>query len=132
MLSPSAYAWEFTPGAPCKLSHSGPDATVELTYDPTLPLYTIAIMPKKPFEPAPVFAVIFEGPRGLTISTNRHQLSDGGRKLTVNDTGFGNVLNGLQFNRTATAELGQRRLSFPLDNAAPAVAAFRECAPPVS
>jgi hypothetical protein len=38
------------------------------------------------------------GPRGNMISTSRHALSDDGRTLSVSDRGFGNVLNGLEFN----------------------------------
>ena len=75
----------------------------------------------------PIFAIRFDGPRGLTISTDRHVILDDGATLTVTDRGFGNVLNGLEFNDTATALLGDRAVAFALDGAGPAVRAFRAC-----
>ncbi|MBO6707236.1 MAG: hypothetical protein JJ912_14180, partial [Roseitalea sp.] len=73
-------------------------------------------------------AMRFDGPIGLTITTDRHIASDEGRSLTVTDSGFGNVLNGLEFNHTATALLGDRAVPVSLDGAAPAVQDFRACA----
>ena len=70
----------------------------------------------------------FDGPRGLTITTNRQTLTENGRTLTVTDRGFGNVLNGLEFNTTATALSDDVEVPFPLDGAASAVQAFRACA----
>ena len=122
-----AAAWDFTPGLPCRLSHDAAAAQVELTYDPTQPLYTITLRRTEPWPDAPVFSLRFDGPDPLTISTTRHVLSDGGRALTVTDTGFGNVLDGLQFNRTATALIGGEEIAVPLDGAADPVAAFRLC-----
>ncbi len=122
-----AAAWDFTPGLPCRLTHDAAAAGVELTYDPTQPLYTITLRRPAPWPEADVFSLRFEGPAPLTISTNRHVLSDGGRALTVTDTGFGNVLDGLQFNRTATALIGGEEVTVPLDGAADPVAAFRLC-----
>ena len=122
-----AAAWDFTPGLPCVLRHDTGAARVELTYDPTQPLYTISVSRSAPLPDAPVFAIRFDGDAGQTISTNRHVLSDGGRTLTVTDTGFGNVLDGLQFNRTATALIGGEEIAFPLAGAADPVAAFRAC-----
>ena len=69
----------------------------------------------------------FSGPQPLSISTGQHQLSNGGRTVTVVDSGFGNVLNGLQFNQTATTILGDAQIVLPLADAADAVAAFRAC-----
>lgn len=126
-LATAAPAWEFTPGLPCRLSHATPQARVELTYDPTAPLYSITITRPVPWPDAPAFGLRFDGPRGLTIGTTRHRLSEGGRSLTVTDTGFGNVLDGLQYNHTATALSGETALSFPLAGAAGPVAAFRAC-----
>ncbi len=122
-----ALAWEFTPGLPCRLTHDTGAAQVELTFDPTQPLYTITIRRPAALPDAPVFSMRFEGAAGLTISTNRHVLSDGASALTVTDTGFGNVLDGLQFNRTATAVIGDEEITFPLDGATDPVAAFRAC-----
>ena len=122
-----ALAWDFTPGLPCVLTHDIGAAQVELTFDPTQPLYTITIRRAAPLPDAPVFSMRFEGAAGLTISTSRHVLSDGGRALTVTDTGFGNVLDGLQFNRKAVAVIGGEEIAFPLDGATDPVAAFRAC-----
>jgi hypothetical protein len=130
LLAPlPAAAWEFFPGPVCRLIHSTPEASVELTYDPAGPLYSITVArPGLPFPAAPVFAMRFEGPRGLTIATDRHQNPDGDpTRLRVTDTGFGNVLDGLEFNRTATALIGGQEVAFALDGAAGPVAAFRAC-----
>lgn len=123
-----AMAWEFKPGRVCELTYDGEAASVRLTYDPAAPEYSIAVTPAQPWTNGPVFAMRFDGPRGNMIRTNRHVLSDGGATVTVVDRGFGNVLNGLEFNTTATALLGDRAVSVPLDGAAPEVQAFRACA----
>jgi hypothetical protein len=126
-VSPAA-AWEFTPLPVCTLSHQTDQARVIVTYDPRLPeAYAIAVTGPAAWPDAPVFSMRFDGPRGLTISTDRQQLSDGGRTLSVTDTGFGNVLNGLEFNNTATALAGDISVPFPLAGAAPEVRAFRAC-----
>lgn len=124
-----ASAWDFTPGLPCVLTHQIDEAEIELTYDPRQPLYSVTIRQIDPLPQGDVFVMRFDGPSGLTISTNRHVMSPDGRAVTVTDTGFGNVLNGLQFNDTATALLGGRAVSFPLTDAAEQVAAFRLCQP---
>lgn len=126
-LALPAQAWEFTPGLPCRLSHETPEAQIELTYDPTQPLYTITITRALPWPDAPVFAMRFDGPRAIGIGTDRHKLHEGGTALTVIDTGFGNVLDGLEFNHTALAMAGDAQVSFPLEGAAEPVAAFRAC-----
>lgn len=120
-------AWEFTPGQPCLLNHAQSDIAVELTHDPTQPLFSITLTKAQPWPVADVFSLRFEGPAGLTISTNRHQLGNDGRSLTVTDRGFGNVLMGLSFNQTAVALIGDQAVSFSLEGAAPPTEAFREC-----
>jgi hypothetical protein len=45
----------------------------------------------------------------------------------LKDSGFGNVLDGLEFNNIATATLGNEAVTFGLENADPAVRAFRAC-----
>lgn len=127
LLTSQANAWEFTPGLPCLLTHETPQARIELTYDPTQPLYSITITRTGPWPNAPVFSMRFEGPRPIEIGTDRHRLHEDGTALTVIDTGFGNVLDGLQFNHFAHAIAGDVALSFPLDGAAEPVAAFRAC-----
>ena len=122
-----ASAWEFEVRDVCLLTHRMDAADIEVSYDPSIPEYAIRITRTPPWPGGPVFAIRFDGPRGLTISTDRHELSAGQATLTVTDKGFGNVLNGLQFNRTATAILGDEALSISLDGAAEPVEAFRAC-----
>ena len=43
----------------------------------------VAITPSKAWRRYPVFAIRFEGPRSLTISTGRHVISDGGATLSA-------------------------------------------------
>lgn len=124
-----AAAWEYTPGQPCLLEHAEGDVEVALTYDPTAPLYSISVTRAEPFAQAPVFAMEFLGAASLIISTNQHSLSADGRTVTVTDRGFGNVLNGLQYNQTARALLGDQVVSVSLNGAAEPTAAFRECKP---
>jgi hypothetical protein len=88
-------------GRLCTLDHSGAEAEVRLTYDPSLPEYTIAIRVAEPWPEAAVFAMRFDGPQGNMISTGRHSLSGDGLTLSVSDRGFGNVLDGLEFNEVA-------------------------------
>lgn len=127
LLTTPANAWEFTPGAPCLLTHNTPQAQIELTYDPTAPLYSITITRADPWPDAPSFGIRFDGPQGRVIATDRHQLSSDGRSITATDRGFGNVLDGLQFNHKATAASGDIEVTIPLDGAAAPVAAFRAC-----
>ena len=126
-LTIPAHAWEFTPGLPCLLTHETAQARVELTYDPTQPLYSITIRRAEPWPKTPFFEMAFDGPRGRRIGTDRHHLSEGNRALTATDRGFGNVLDGLQYNDTATAIAGDVAIPFPLHGAAGQVAAFRAC-----
>ena len=128
LLTSPAAAWTFTPRPVCTLSDATASASVRVTYDPRLAEpYAIAVTSAAPWPDAPVFSMRFDGPRGLTISTDRQKPSDGGRTLTVTDKGFGNVLDGLEFNTTATALAGDAAIPFPLDGAAPEVKAFRAC-----
>lgn len=129
LVASPATAWEFIPGLPCLLTHENNTAQIELTYDPTAPLYSVTIRQQAPWPGAPVFAMRFDGPASLAISTDRHALSRDGRAVTVTDSGFGNVLNGLQFNDTVTATLGNTTTVFSLDGASEPVARFRECKP---
>ncbi len=123
----AAEAWEFTAGLPCRLTHETEDVAVELTYDPTQPLYTIALTRRDGWVNAPLFAMQFEGGNALAISTDRHVLDEGGTRLTVTDRGFGNVLNGLQFNQRARVVLGNTSIDIPLAGAAEPVDRFRRC-----
>ena len=128
LTSAPALAWEARSGRICELVHDGKTAFVRVTYDPAIPQYSIEITPEHPWMNGPVFAMRFDGPRGNVISTDRHVITGGGETLTVTDSGFGNVLNGLEFNHTATALLGDRAIAVPLEGAGPAVRDFRACA----
>ncbi len=131
LLTTPAQAWTFTPGPICRLDHAEANLSVRLTYDPSAPLYTISITRPAPLPTAQTFAIRFDGPAPLQIATDRHAYSDDQRSLTVSDSGFGNVLNGLQFNVSMTALVGEEGLSFSLDGAAEPVAAFRTCKQPL-
>jgi len=123
-----ARAWEFTSVPVCTLSHSTDVASLTVTWDPRqAEPYAIRIEGPAPWPEAPVFSIEYAGPSALAISTSRHRLSDGGMTVTVTDSGFGNVLDGIEFNRIATAVMGEARVPFPLDGAAEPVRAFRAC-----
>lgn len=122
-----ATAWEFSPTPICTLTHRQAEVDVIVTYDAALPEYTITLTTPAPWPEADQFGLSFVGPRALSIGTGQHQLSQDGQSLRVADTGFGNVLDGLQFNNTAIGISGDKQVRFDLTDAAPAVAAFREC-----
>ncbi|MEM6637096.1 MAG: excinuclease ABC subunit B [Pseudomonadota bacterium] len=128
-IATPAAAWEFSTEANiCLLRHGGSEGDVRVTYAPGLAVYGITVSRgEAPWEPGAIFAIQFQGPRALTISTNRQQYSGGGRDLSVTDRGFGNVLNGLEFNTSATAILGNQTVRFDLRGAAPEVRKFRAC-----
>ncbi|MBO6893644.1 MAG: excinuclease ABC subunit B [Roseibium sp.] len=123
-----ALAWEARSGAVCELVNDGEGAQVRVTFDPAIPEYAIAVTPGRALQDGPVFAMRFDGSRSNTIATDRHVLSGDGATVTVRDRGFGNVLDGLEFNHTATVLLGDQAIAVPLDGAGPAVRAFRDCA----
>lgn len=128
LLAGPALAWEFTATPVCTVTHETASAALRLTHDPAQPQpYTIAITAPGAWPDSGIFGIRFEGARPLTITTDRQRLSTDGRRLSVSDTGFGNVLNGLEFNALAIAFLGETAVPFPLDGAAPAIAAFRAC-----
>ena len=129
LIALPAQAWEFSPRPVCTLSHDTAAASVSVTFDPgRVPEYAITLrLAAGRWPDAPVFAMRFDGPAGRTISTTRHVLSEGGRALTVTDQGFGNLLDGLEFNRTAVVLADGRAVAFPLEDAAGPVAAFRAC-----
>lgn len=106
------------------------DGTVVVSHDPRKPLpYAIQLRRAgDPWRGSDVFAMRFDGPGRLTITTDRHQLADGNAELIVTDQGFDNVLRGIEANFIALAVLGDQALVFPLTGAAPEVAKFRACA----
>lgn len=120
-----AFAWEYTPTPICTLLHNEEGATVEVTYDHATALYAIAVTSPDGWPGAPAFSIRFDGARPNTISTTRHQTQ--ANTLTVTDTGFGNVLDGLEFNATATAFTQTAAVTVSLDGAAGPVQRFRAC-----
>lgn len=129
LITSPAFAWEFTPDPVCTVTHDTPQAALRLTYDPRIPEYAITLTQLgQVWADGPIFAMRFDGPRPIVISTNRHVLSDGNTAVTVTDSGFGNVLDGLEFNDTAVASVDGTQLDLPLAGAARAIAAFRACA----
>ena len=127
VASPAA-GWEFSATPLCMLRHDTEAASVRIIRDPdaTEP-YALTVTRAVGWDAAPSFALRFDGPRRLTIATQRHRLSPDRRTLTVTDRGFGNVLDGLEFNDRATAVTGSAEVGFGLDGAAEAVRAFRAC-----
>lgn len=121
-----ARAWEARSGAVCEIVHSAAAGDVRVVYDPATRLYGITVTRPAPWPDAPAFAIRF-GTTGLVITTDRHVLGEGGRALSVTDTGFGNVLRGLETAGSATAYSGDATAEFDLAGAPEAVAAFRAC-----
>ena len=123
-----ALAWEFSPDPMCTLIHQAEDAEIAITYDSALPQYTLFITLRSGEWPnAAGFQMFFGGRRDVTIGTTRHSLSTASATLTVLDSGFGNVLDGLEFNDTVVSTSGATTVIADLSNAAPAVQAFRDC-----
>lgn len=123
LAAPVARAWTFTPLPVCTLAN---DATVQVTLTNDGAFYAIRITRPGGWPEAAVFSLRF-APNGPVISTTRHVIERD--TLTVTDRGFGNVLNGLQYNATATAQIGDVSQPLDLAGAAGPVEAFRACRP---
>ena len=126
--SPAA-AWEFTSVPVCTLTHDTGEARVTVTYDPReAEPYAIAVtLGAGSWGDGPVFGIRFDGARPLVITTDRQRVSGGGATLTVTDRGFGNVLDGIEFNAMATAATPGRAVAIPLEGAAEPMQDFRAC-----
>ena len=121
-------AWDFSPTPICTLTTPTEMGNVTVTFDPGSGEYAINLtLSEEQWDPAPIFSILFTGRRGLQISTDRHVISPNGKSLSVADTGFGNVLDGLEFNQTAQAQVGESTMAIPLAGAAEKVKAFRAC-----
>lgn len=128
VLSTPATAWEAgVDGVLCTLIHSEDGTDLRLTYDPSVPLYAIAISGPAPWPISGQFSMQFDGAQPNTITTDRHVLSNDRSWLSVSDRGFSNVLDGLQYNDTATAISGDATVRMSLEGAADTVEAFRAC-----
>jgi hypothetical protein len=128
LLTTSAQAWDFTPTPICTIFEDTPDLSIRVTHDPSQPEpYAISLTRPEPWPVTDSFGLRFDGPAALSIGTGRHRLSPDARTLTVSDTGFGNVLDGLALNISATALAGATEVPFDLTGARQAVEAFRAC-----
>ena len=128
LLAAPVRAWDFSATPVCTIAEDTPGLVIRVTYDPALAEpYAISLTRPGPWPETESFGLRFDGPAALTIATRRHRLSPDGRTLTVSDTGFGNVLDGLALNGTATALAGATEVPFDLTGASPAVEAFRSC-----
>ncbi|MEM9031951.1 MAG: excinuclease ABC subunit B [Pseudomonadota bacterium] len=129
LLATPGHAWDFSNAPICMLTHIEAEAGLQITYDPSRaePFEIELVRREKSWPEGGVFGIEFEGGRSSTIVTDRHRLSDGGTRLKVSDQGFGNLLDGLVFNTTATARLADTSVAFSLAGAAAPVAAFRAC-----
>jgi len=128
ILASPATAWDFTPAPICTLSETSDSGDVTVTYDPAITEYTITLtLADGTWPDAPVFGMAFVAERPINIQTDRFTITNEGRSLTVTDRGFGNVLNGLEFNSRAYAVLGDLTVPVPLAQIAPAIEAFRNC-----
>jgi hypothetical protein len=128
LLATPAQAWDFSPTPVCTILNDTPSLSIRVMYDPGQEQpYAITLTRPDPWPVTDSFGLRFEGPMALTIGTSRHQLSSDGRTVTVTDSGFGNVLDGLALNSFAAALAGDMLVPFDLRGARPAVEAFRAC-----
>lgn len=128
LASASLADWRFEESTICVLTGETSDSIVVLTHDYAEGRYTISMQrPGQTWQPGPTLSIAFEGGRPLTISTDRHALSEAGDVLSVSDRGFGNVLDGMQFNEQMTILTGEHSVVVPLNQAAPEVQDFRDC-----
>ena len=122
-----ALAWEFFPSPICTLSHETDEAKLVITHDPAVPEYRLEIsLDSVSWVTSATFGIAFQGGTELTIGTDRHRTD--GVALSVADRGFGNVLDGLEFNRTATVFTEEQAVAFSLAGAQEPVRDFRDCA----
>lgn len=127
-----AHAWQFSQTPVCTIWHTTDTAEMVVSYDPasTTPYRISVTLTEGAWPQTSPYAIQFDGPNRFMISTDRHRLSDDGSAVIAEDTGFGNVLRGLEGNLIAGARLGQTAVAIPLAGAAEAVARFRNCAAP--
>ena len=123
-LNSAAQAWEFSPTPICTVTDEGSDTALKLTYDGAL--YALHLTHPEGWGDADIFAMRFL-PSGPFIQTTRHQIT--GNTLSVVDSGFGNVLTGLQINQIAQVILGDIKRNITLNGAEAVVEEFRRCKP---
>ena len=127
-----ASAWEFNSAPVCMIWHQTETSKIMVSYDVSAPKpYALDVVLKSGRWPdTSPFSVTFEGANSFTISTDRHLVSEDAKTVTASDTGFGNVLKGLENNATASPKLGTQGVTFPLEGAAEVVQKFRDCTRP--
>ena len=134
LLPTWAAAWEFSPVPLCTLAHGNTEGEVVITHDPGIGEYRMRLDRNDgEWVRSQSFGIAFRGGRELTIGTDRHQIQ--GSALSVADSGFDNVLYGLEFNRVAIAFTSEQSVRLLLNGAAPEVQKFRDCVkigPPLS
>ena len=124
-----SFAWDFTAVPVCTIAHQTTQARVVVTYDPRQSLpYAIAIQQRNgTWTDTSPFRMRFDGSKSFTITTDRHRLTKDQTAVTASDTGFDNVLLGLESNVMALAILGDISMPIPLIGAREAVQKFRDC-----
>jgi hypothetical protein len=128
LLPVPAAAWNFSATPMCTLTHQAETAEIAITYDPDKPEYALFITLRDgTWDDAPTFGMAFAGGRRIDLTTRQHDLSADGATLSVRDSGFGNVLDGLEFNAAVFSTSGGTVVQADLDGAAAAVQAFRAC-----
>ena len=130
VLAPSlaSASWRFDETTACVITGETPETVVVVIHDYQAGRYTIAVSQTgRTWVPGPDLSIAFQGGRELVIGTDQHFLSDEGDVLMVSDRGFGNVLDGMQFNQRMTIKTGDHSVEVNLNGAAPAVAEFRDC-----
>lgn len=128
LLGSPALAWDFSPDPICRISEKQDLVEINLTFDHASGVYAIAFTKlEAPWDQGQQFSIRFEGPRPKLIRTDRHVFSVDGYTLTARDTGFGNVLDGLQYNTLAALETGDERIFIQIHKSFPAMEAFRKC-----
>ncbi len=126
VLASPAAAWEFLPEPICTLRHRTAEAELVITYDADVPLYTLSVtLNDGIWLDSPNFGIAYTGGVPITIGTGTHTIQGG--TLSVQDSGFGNVLDGIALNKVATAFTDSLAVNFPLDGADQPLAAFRAC-----
>ncbi len=122
-------AWTFTPSPICTVEHQTELIELELTYNHASGVYALKLTkPELTWDASRKFSMRFEGSKPIFISTTNHEFSSDMKSLIASDSGFGNVIDGLQFNTLAAAITDNERIFIPLTGAEPKIDAFRNCA----
>ena len=130
LLAGPAQAWTFVETEVCTLTHIEDTTEVTVVFDPAAKLYTITLTTAAEWSNSPSFRLRFDGPNALTIGTDQHILSSDRRSLSVSDTGFRNVLEGIALNQQMTALNGDQAITVSTTDAADPVADFTACPSP--